>query len=79
MHSKESMYTHLARVFSLPHYFGNNLDALWDWLNENNEPTKIEFSNVELTEKYLGSYGKKFIDLLEKLEKENTNYIICFM
>ena len=78
MQSKEAMYVHLTRVFSLPSYFGNNLDALWDVLNENNEPTQITFLNVDLTRKYLGSYGESFISLLKKLEQENEFYKICF-
>ena len=78
MQSKEEMYVHLTRVFSLPSYFGNNLDALWDVLNENNEPTQITFLNVDLTRKYLGSYGESFISLLNKLEQENEYYKICF-
>lgn len=76
MTSKKSMYNHLARVFSLPSYFGNNLDALWDLLNETNEPTKIVFLNVNQALEKLGSYGESFIRLLEKLEIKNNCYTI---
>lgn len=78
MGSKELMYTHLNRVFSFPSYFGNNLDALWDFLNENDEPTKIEFINRDLAREYLGSYGESLVNLLKKLEQETTNYTVCF-
>ena len=78
MRSKESLYLHLTRVFSLPAYFGNNLDALWDSLNEKEEPTKIIFLNVNQAQKQLGHYGSKLIELLEKLAKENANYRISF-
>ena len=78
MQSKEAMYRHLTRVFSLPSYFGNNLDALWDVLTENDEPTEINFINVDLTRAYLGNYGDNLIGLLKKLEQENENYTICF-
>lgn len=72
------MYNHLARVFSLPSYFGNNLDALWDLLNETDEPTEIVFLNVNLALEQLGSYGESFIRLLEKLGIENEYYTIFF-
>lgn len=78
MKSKEAMYVHLTRVFSLPSYFGNNLDALWDILTESEESTKINFLNVDLTRKYLGDYGERLIGLLEKLA-EYDNYTITFI
>lgn len=76
MSSKELMYVHLNRVFSFPSYFGNNLDALWDLLNENDEPAKIEFLNVDLAREYLGSYGENLVRLLKKLEQKNANYTV---
>lgn len=79
MQSQEAMYRHLARVFSLPCYFGNNLDALWDVLTENDEPTQIDFINTDFTREYLGAYGENLINLLERLEIENENYRISFI
>lgn len=76
METKEAMYQHLIRVFSLPTYFGNNLDALWDVLTANSELTKIEFINADAARGYLGHYGEQLISLFKKLEKENRNYYI---
>lgn len=78
MHSKEALYTHLSRIFSFPNDFGNNLDALWDVLNENDEPTTIEFLNVAEAEEHLGDYGEKLVTLLRKLEQENEYYMVRF-
>lgn len=78
MRTKKSMYTHLIRVFSFPSYFGNNLDALWDQLNEENEPTVIKVLNTNVILEDLGSYGEQLIRLLKKLEEENRNYTIHF-
>lgn len=78
MQSKEAMYTHLTRVFSLPIYFGKNLDALWDVLTESEEPTQINFLNVDLARTHLGDYGDRFIALLEKLAEEHVQYTIHF-
>lgn len=78
MQSKEAMYTHLTCVFSLPIYFGKNLDALWDVLTESEEPTQINFLNVDLARTHLGDYGDRFIALLEKLAEEHVQYTIHF-
>ncbi len=78
MKSKENLYLHLNRVFSFPHYFGNNLDALWDFLNESDEPTRIEFLNVALAREQLGAYGEKLIQLFEKLAENTENYVVSF-
>lgn len=78
MENRESLYLHLVRVFSLPAYFGNNFDALWDSLNEKDEATEIIFLNVNRAQEQLGEYGNKLIELLEKLAKENDNYSVSF-
>ena len=76
MNSKKSLYRHLEHVFSLPCYFGNNLDALWDILNEEKEETEIIFINTNQAHEKLGSYGEKLIQLLEKLSLDNSNYTL---
>lgn len=78
MATKDLMYTHLNRVFSFPAYFGNNLDALWDVLNEAGEPATIEFTHVNAVIEHLGSYGEKLVELFHKLDEENDYYTINF-
>lgn len=78
MQSKKAMYLHLTRVFSLPSYFGNNLDALWDVLTENEEETQVNFINANLARENLGAYGEKLLSLFEKLEGDYENYTIDF-
>lgn len=79
MESKDALYAHLNRVFAFPLDFGNNLDALWDALNEENEKTTIEFVHTNKAIDYLGDYGERLIELLKKLEKENEHYKIRFL
>lgn len=79
MKSKQSLYIHLSRVFSLPAHFGYNLDALWDILNETDEPTQIKFLNSERAVLYLGEYGESLIHLFKKLDSDNKKYTVLFM
>ncbi|HLR88971.1 MAG TPA: barstar family protein [Atopostipes sp.] len=78
MATKDLMYAHLNRVFSFPSYFGNNLDALWDVLNEASEPTTVEFTHVNAVVEHLGTYGEKLIELFHKLDEENNCYQVNF-
>jgi len=78
MTSKNALYTHLDRVFAFPHYFGNNLDALWDVLSAKNEPTVIYFKHTEKLINQMDSYGEKLVQLFRQLEQENNNYTIYF-
>ena len=74
MSSKKDLYQHLKQVFSLANYFADNLDSLWDLLNEENEETSIIFLNVHLAREGLGDYAEKFIQLLNQLAEENNLY-----
>lgn len=73
------MYEYLRQVFSFPDYFGNNYDALWDYLNEQDEKTKIEILNADQIIKNLGNYGQKLLDLLAQLEAQNHLYQIYYL
>lgn len=42
-----SFYQEVCRVFSLPDYFGNNLDALYDALSDIGEPMEIIWKNSQ--------------------------------
>ena len=78
MVTKDLMYAHLNRVFSFPSYFGDNLDALWDVLNESNEPTIVEFTHVNAVVEHLGVYGEKLVSLFHQLDEENECYTVKF-
>jgi len=78
MTSKNTLYTHLNRVFAFPNHFGNNLDALWDVLSAKNEATTICFTHTEKLMDQMDDYGEKLIQLFKRLEQENDNYTIYF-
>lgn len=78
MTSKEAIYTHLNRLFCFPNNFGNNLDALWDFLTEENEPTEIHFEQTDALLDEMEEYGKKLLGLFNQLDKQMANYTVYF-
>ena len=52
MDSKDALHSHLYMQFSLPAYYGRNLDALWDCLTEK-EPGCILIQRADAAEKSL--------------------------
>lgn len=73
IHSLDEFYQQLAHQFTLPDYFGYNLDALWDVITEvvtSRElplPLKIEFKNLPDTAMFLALI-KLFDDAVDELD-----------
>lgn len=62
---KESLWNAVGEVIELPEYFGNNLDALSDILQEKGIQGKIKVLNKERLIGILGDYGKNFLQIIE--------------
>lgn len=62
---KESLWNAVGEVIELPEYFGNNLDALSDILQEKGIQGKIKVLNKERLIDKLGEYGKIFLQIIE--------------
>jgi len=71
MTDRESTHAYLKRKLSLPDYYGNNLDALWDCLSTDFSPKKIIIFNTEKLRENLGSYGELIINLLREIARDN--------
>lgn len=68
IHTYKSFYRICKQNFSLPAYFGENLDALWDCLTGYIElPVSVEFENVSTFQ--LKKF-EKLITLFKDAEKE---------
>lgn len=61
----------LKSNMSLPDYYGDNLDALWDLLGEVTEPTEIVIKDVHEFIDNLGDCAKDFIYLFDDAQREN--------
>ncbi len=73
IHCRETLHTELKNGLGFPEYYGHNLDALSDCLEEISEDTVIELVNVAALEEKLGSYTGKLIRVLKRAEKENPH------
>lgn len=62
---KESLWNVVGEVIELPEYFGNNLDALSDVLQERDMRGKIKVLNEEQFINILGDYGKIFLQVIK--------------
>lgn len=71
--TKKTFHDYLKQNISLPDYYGNNLDALWDVLFTFSEKLHIIFYNKTQFLKNLGDYGNSIIELFEDTVKENDN------
>lgn len=60
--NREDAFKYIKEVMELPEYFGNNLDALWDVL-EDFKDIKIKIVNARQIPRNLKSYGLKVLDI----------------
>jgi len=71
MRDRESTHDYLKRKLSLPDYYGNNLDALWDCLTADFSPKKIIIYNLDKLIETPDSYGESIISLLQEAARDN--------
>ncbi|MDD2353196.1 MAG: barstar family protein [Candidatus Caldatribacteriota bacterium] len=71
MTDKVTTHEYLKEKLSLPEYYGNNLDALWDCLSTDFSQKKINIYYSDKIIENLGSYGKLIIKLFREISREN--------
>lgn len=76
MTDKNSVHRYLAEKFEFPDYYGNNLDALYDCLNDICEKTSILFINTETAEENLDRYFDMILTVFEDAAIKNSNLMI---
>lgn len=74
VHSYYGLHEHLKEVFSLPDWYGRNMDALWDMLHcAFDEPTTIEVKGIDSVRKDLKDVvGRLQLVLAELNEKDGV-------
>lgn len=76
MTTKERAHEYLKDMLGFPEYYGNNLDALCDLLNEKTIPVEIKLINSKAMIKLLGSYGNSILDVFKDVSVDNENIIL---
>lgn len=70
---KKTSHRYLKERLGLPHYYGNNLDALWDCLSTAYSERMIVFRNPQLLQKNLGRYGCSLLQVFQDVKQENPH------
>lgn len=70
MRTRDALHTHLAQRLRLPEYYGRNLDALSDCLNEMTD-TAIVLRQRGVMLKALGSYGFQLMAVFAAATRDN--------
>lgn len=76
MTDKKSVHQYLAEQLEFPDYYGNNLDALYDCLNDICEKTGVSFINTEMATENLDTYFDMILTVFEDAAIENSNLMI---
>lgn len=73
MTTREEAHAHLKERLKLPDWYGRNLDALHDCLNEIGEPTRIVLHFAARLDHLPDGYGAKLLRVLRQASEENPN------
>ena len=71
--NREMLHDTLSTALRLPAWYGRNLDALYDCLTDVQEETVVVLRDRAALEEHLGSYGRRFMRLLEEVSRENPH------
>ncbi len=72
-----TLHEYFKKVFSLPNYYGHNMDALWDCLLYYFEsPTTIVLKHIEKIPSEMGEAVEIMLRLFNDLQNEDENVTI---
>ncbi|MBE6109582.1 MAG: hypothetical protein E7194_04100 [Erysipelotrichaceae bacterium] len=76
--NREDMGVYMKQAFNLPDYFGRNLDALKDCLEEVDEETDVVLDRECITIMCENPYAYKVLLVLGRAAENNPNLNILF-
>ena len=66
MKKKEDFYQNIKEELNVPEYFGNNLDALYDFLTEQPDILQMKFLHYNMMQSQLGrSFCQQLLKVLQ--------------
>ena len=72
--NQEVFHEIVAQQLDFPHYYGKNLDALWDCLTEVDLPMKLVWRNFSDSQKFLNEYAHKAAKVFTDAQEELDNF-----
>ena len=72
---KDELHAIFREGLSLPDYYGNNLDALYDVLSTYFTPVEITIVNRELLCETIPFYAERFLQVLNIAAEENDSCV----
>ena len=72
--SKQALHETMACALHFPPWYGGNLDALFDCLTDLHQKTTLHLRHPEALEQSLGAYAHRFLQVLRRVEEENTHF-----
>lgn len=76
--NNRELHDYLIKQFSLPLYYGRNLDALWDVLSTNKNLVKITVIHASYLDRILGEYSNSLLTLFKELSVINNVELLIY-
>lgn len=74
--NRAQLHQWLAHALTLPDWYGNTLDALYDCLTDLQTDTILEISQQEALADTLGTYMQPFLQVLADAAEENLHLTV---
>lgn len=71
---RKDLHSLLQTVLSFPECYGNNLDALMDYLTDIQKPVHMVICDFYTLNISLGEYAIRFLEVCERAAAENPNF-----
>jgi len=72
--NKSDLHKYLKKQLELPEYYGNNLDALHDCIDNTGESLSIKILNFDSLKKNVGEYADVLLHVFEDAEDVIISY-----
>lgn len=76
--SRAELHENIAKSLDFPEWYGKNLDALYDCLDDISEETVIEITDFEALRENYGKYALRLVKVILDVCEENENIRIKF-